>query len=57
MAMLLQWVIVALIGVVAVWTIARHFGLGVKKAGAGCPGGNACEKPKAKHVGAKHASP
>lgn len=51
MSMVLQWVIVALIGLVAVWALARHFGLGVKRSGEGCPGCNACEKPKKRSSG------
>jgi hypothetical protein len=43
--MILQWAIVALIGLVAVWSITKHFGFGKKK--PGCPGCNACEsKPR-----------
>jgi hypothetical protein len=43
--MMLQWLAVALIGLLAVWMIAHHFGLGQKK--TGCAGCNSCGKPKA----------
>ena len=45
--MLLQWLIVGVIGLVAVGMLARHFGLGVKRGGT-CPGCNSCGPKKAK---------
>jgi len=52
MNMILQWLVVALIGLGAVYMLARHFGLGQKK-GQGCPGCGACEAGK--RVEAKRA--
>jgi hypothetical protein len=46
--MLAQWVIVAAIGALALFALARHFGLGRKS--TGCPGCNACEKPQRRRV-------
>jgi hypothetical protein len=47
MQMLIQWLVVGVIGLGAVFMLARHFGLGAKR-GAACPGCNSCAKPKAK---------
>jgi hypothetical protein len=41
MPLYLQWLIVAAIGLLALWSMLRHLGLGRKK--AGCPGCNSCE--------------
>jgi hypothetical protein len=54
MTLAVQWLIVATIGLLALWALARHFGLGHKK--AGCPGCNSCGKEKvANTVGAKRS--
>lgn len=42
--LVVQWLLVALIGIGAVLLLARHFGWGEKR--AGCPGCRACAKPK-----------
>jgi hypothetical protein len=44
MNLTLQWLIVALIGIGAVWMLARHFGLlpRKRKHSAGCPGCDGC---------------
>ncbi len=45
--LLVQWLVVALIGVAAVYALLRHFGVG-RKAKVGCPGcGHCAAKPKA----------
>ena len=45
MAMLVQWLVVAVIGLGALVMVARHFGLGVKRGGT-CPGCNSCASSK-----------